>query len=720
MRSVTRATTATRFRTLAHGRAVAAVAVALALTITDAAQAADLGLEVRATPQSRRALPRIAISVPPGAADAVRTVYVVSRVEDPPRDVTLTATVEDAQATLSPTGLLPLTDRSSVVPVRISVPNPDRSLTGALVATAGQRGQTLAQIAVKHDPNAVISIEGADDQGVKRLAPAEEMRERFTIVSGTDTPITDLRIAVAPFRDPEGQQTVPDVTVDGAPLREGAPYAIPGRGRRTLAIAARLPVGGEYVSAIELRYGLRAANVPLHVRRTHVAPTVALTDPGSVQASTGRPASFQLELRETGGHVLLLPVPSLVLRRSDGDRAFSLSPGEVTLDGAQVSLRLEPGETRSVEVAVPGVQGPGRYAARISFGGEPEPKQATATVFVRRPVEQALLVMLIALALGEWARRLLSGRQLAQQRRTDVAALDGGLGRLAAGSTPVVEEQLAGLDRAVPPSTTNGTVAAALAGAADAVRAELLATRRTLDEVVTADAARTAAWRTWLDAAADQISALIDHVQELPGVEPAPRDRLRQQLVPDVEKIRDAKDPRVGIERYCDASAHYLETAASGLAALTAGRRRPDVGRLAEDSVRAAKAGNLARAWDGYTTALQVWNGSQPAAGVGPDSPREEVEEAVRRAAAAALPTTAGGATTAAPRVTTFGQPRPALVTSAIVGLLALLAGVIVLYLPDRTWGTLADFGKIFLFVAVIHLVVVSVALGVAQRESSL
>jgi hypothetical protein len=705
---------------MAHGRAVAVVLVALAVIGTDAAKAADLGLEVRATPQSRRALPRIAISVPPGAADAVRTVYVVSRVDDPPRDITLTATVEDAQAAVSPTGPLPLTDRSSVVPVRISVPNPDRTLTGALVATAGQRGQTLAQIAVKHDPNAVVSIDGADDQGLKRLAPAEEMRERFVIVSETDRTITDLRIAVAPFRDPEGQQIVPDLTVDGAPLREGAPYVIPGRGRRTLTVAARLAVGGEYLSAIQLRYGAVAANVPLHVRRTHVAPTVELTDPGSVQANTGRPAAFQLELRESGGHVLLLPVPSLVLRRSDDRRAFSLPPGEVTLDGLQVPLRLEPGETRSVEVAVPGVDGPGRYTARISFGGEPEPKRATATLFVRRPVEQAVFLMLIALAFGEWARRLLSGRQLAHQRRNEVAALDGGLGRLAAGSTPVVEEQMAGLDRAVPASTTNGTVAAALAGAADWVRAELVTTRRTLDDVASADAARTAAWRSWLDAAADQISALIDHVQELPGVEPAPRDRLRQQLAPDVEKIRDAKDPRVAVERYCDASAHYLETAATGLAGLTARRRRPDVGRLAENSVRAARAGDLAAAWESYATAVQAWSGSQPAAGVGPHSPRAEVEEAVRRAAAAAPPTTDGAATTPAPRPTASGQPRIALVTSVVVGLVALFAGLIVLYLPDRTWGTLADFGKLFLFVAAIHLVVVTVALRVAQRESSL
>ncbi|HWT26130.1 MAG TPA: hypothetical protein VN213_21665, partial [Solirubrobacteraceae bacterium] len=418
------------------GAAVAA-ALVLALLGADTASAADLGLEVRATPESRRGLPRIALSVPPGAADAVRTVYVVSRVDDPPRDIRLTATVEDAQATLSPPGPLPLTGRDSVVPVRIGVPNPEGDLTGALVATAGSRGETLAQIAVKHDPDAVISIDGVDDQGLKRLVPRESVLERFTIVSDADTPVTDLTLAVRPVRDPEGQQIVLDATIDGAPLRPGSPYTVPAHGRRTLAITARLPLGGEYQSAIEMRYGDVVANVPLHLRRTHAAPTVALTEPGAVQATTGRDVSFQLELRETGGHIVTLPLPSLLLQRAEDGRPFAVPPGDITLDGVQAPTRLEPGETRLVDVAVPGAGAPGRYTARLSFGGEPQPKQVTATLFVRRPVEIAIVVMLLALAFGEWARRLLSARHVGQRRRRELASLDGGLGRLASRGAPV-------------------------------------------------------------------------------------------------------------------------------------------------------------------------------------------------------------------------------------------------------------------------------------------
>jgi hypothetical protein len=708
-------------RSVLPRRMVAAALTVAAMIVTEgSAHAADLGLEVRASPGSRRALPRITIRVPPGAADAVRTVYVLSRVPDPPPDVRLTATVEDSQAVLSPSGRLVLSGRDSVVPVRITVPNPERAQTGTLVATSQDRGQTLAQIAVKRDPAAVISVDGADDAGLERISPVESTREAFTITSRADEAVTDLRIAVAPFRDQEGGQIVPDVTLDGAPLRAGAPYEVPSHGRRSLVVRAGLEVAGEYQGSIRLGYGRIVAELPLRIRRTRVPPTIALTSPGSVQTVTGRTTRFPLEIRETGGHTVVLPLPSLVLRRADGDRRFSQAPGEVTLDGLRVPVRLEPGEVRSVDVAVPGVQGPGEYTARISFGGEPEPKQATATLFVRRPVEIAVLVLLLGIAASEWARRRFSGPHLAVRRRSEAASLDGGLGRLVAGSAPVVEEQMAGLERAVPPPT-NGNMSSALAAATDSVRGELIATRETLDRLAGADATRTSAWRTWMNAAADELMALIEHASELPGVEPSARERLRQRLVPDIESIRTENDPRLATERYRDASAHYLETAATGLAALTARDRRPDVGRLAEISVQAARAGDLARAWQGYIAAAHAWDGSYANVRVDTAARRGAHEAAEEEALAPAVAVVGPPAAVAgpSPRRSTGPYSRTTAATSAVIALAMVLVGVLVLYQPDRAWGTLADLLAMFAFAAGIHSVVVWLTLQAAQRDIS-
>jgi hypothetical protein len=696
----------------------AVVATVLALCALDpaGAAAAGLGFEVRATPDSRRPLERIAITVPPWGVDAVRTVYVLRPRAGPLDDVRFEATVDDGPATVSPAGAVSTPGRDGIVPVRISVAEPRHGQTGALVATAGGRGQTLAAIAIKRDPDAVVSVAGADDEGVSRISRSALTSERFTLASGADREITDLRIRVPPLRDPEGLQVRTEAAVGGAPLREGRPHRLPARGTLTLTVSAVLEVAGEHHGAIQLAYGGLTTAVPLRVRRVNAAPTIALADPEPMQLLTSDDKSVFLQVRETGGHTIELPPPSVLLRRSDGGALFSVPSGQVLLDGRRAPVELQPGQARALRVSLAGLDGPGRYAAHLSFGGEPRPTEATATVFVRHPAWIAVLILVMAVALSEGARELRSGRIAALRRGRAMAAVDGELGNLATVCAPAIDEQLERLDRAVPPGTGAGRTEP-LAGATQAVRTELVETRRSLERIADADSARTAAWRAWFEAAAEAVAALVERTPGLPGVTPAGRNRLRQQLAADMDEIRQARDPRLAVNRYCDASAQFLDTAATGLALVAAGdgADRADVGRLAESSARAARSGDLARAWDGYIAAAQAWNGSgsrRTPDREGPPDPAAGTPGATTSPRIASRDASSGNRVPAHPIA-----PGRELAISLMAGAVAAVAGVIVLYEPDRAWGTFSDAVLLVAFAVAIHQGLTHGALRLLRRR---
>lgn len=671
---------------------------------------ADLGLQVRASPEARRPLPRIAIAVPRWSRDAVRTVYVLGRPGDTLEDVSFRATVGDEEATLTPSGAITIPGGRGVVPLRISVPNARATDTGTLVATAGQRGQTLAQIAIKRDPEVVVSVAGADDGGVKRISRAEITRQRFTLVSGTDRDITDLRVRVGPLRDPEGRQVLAGVRLDGTPIGQGGPYVLRGRETMSLTVTPRLEVAGEHQTTIRLTYGRTTAEMPVQIRRTGVAPTVQLTDPGSVQLETSSDKVFDLEIRESGGHQVVLPPPSLVLRKVDEDRKLSLKPGDVALDGAQTPTIIQPGQAKTAEVTVPGVDGPGRYEARISFGGEPEPKETTATLFVRRPAWVVLILLLAVMAISELLRRIWSSRTIGRRHDAAIASLDGELTRVAAVGAPVIDEQIGGLMRVVPPGMDGDDTE--LGRATRTLESQLLIERESLGQVAAAESGRSAAWRTWLDAAADHMALLPDRTSKLPGVDAAAQERLRQQLRPDTTAIREASDPRIALERYFDGCTRFLEVAAAGLAETAGGvdgngRRRPEVARLAGMAVEAARAGHLRRAWADYGRAIATWNGtSEPIVEGLPTRDQGNRTESGTSAFQEGLNV---------PARITLGPPLIEVVVSGLAALGAVTAALLLLYAPDRTFGSATDLALAAVLAVAIHQILTVVGLRAAR-----
>src|SRR5262249_28772537 len=241
-----------------------------------------------------------------------------------------------------------------------------------LIALADGDAQELAQVSVSRQSEAVLSITGAGSTGIQLTSPAAAFTHEFEISSAKAQPVKDLRIRVNPFQAADGEQITPSVSVAGAPLAD-QDYAVPGLGSLRFTINAPLAAAGDYDSAITLTYSGQQSSVPLKVTRSHVALSIAVTDAGTHQRTvtpfTDNAFTFPLEVRETEGRTVKLPVPSVVLKRKDGEAEFVVPPGDIKLDGATTPHEVKPEAVETVDVTISTLDDAGEYTARLRFPG---------------------------------------------------------------------------------------------------------------------------------------------------------------------------------------------------------------------------------------------------------------------------------------------------------------------------------------------------------------
>ena len=696
------------------------------------AASADLGLEVLERPDATEAIGEtIEIKVPDGAEDAIRTVYLRQSGDTALADVTLTARVDEREATIGPPGATTTTPvtvppKGQIVPVTIKVANPGRNEhSGPLDAVAGGKGQHLGTIRTIRSPEAVLAFAGADATGIADKSDTGAFSRTLEIVSSKNQRVDDLRIEVGPFQDPTGVEIEPTVTVGGKPLTDQA-YLVPGLGSLDLTIAAPLAVAGDHRASLTLTYaGVRAVTV-LKVTRTRVAATVDLTDPGTVTQSSHQAATFELELHENAGRQVLLPLPSLLVKHEDDeDSSFTIESGHVTVDGSRMPVPLSPGETKTVSIAVPGIEGPGKFTARVRFGGEGEPKDATATVLRRWSWLIALGILLLALAIGEalryfWAThavRLRSQQTLARVKdeldrivrqvglgegdgevvkvlrthlRTAYQALQDDARADISTDRDAVRARLAPLGRwlalrakarkaqagdavwtklataaaylrfettEAAPANTALDAAASDLDRAPALRAELDALEENVQrwestgrqgplpdaaatirqeierarvalgktDVAEADAARTAAWRAWLTAAADEAARLTDVTAKPPGVADEAWTAFVLEAPATLAAIRASRDPAVAYSRYVELSGRYVSLAAAGILET---QDDADVRTAATAAVTAVAAKDLTTAWHWYLNAKELASEAEGEGAGEPDDDRVPVPPA--------------------------------------------------------------------------------------------
>ena len=772
---------------------------------------ADLGLEVLERPDSKESIGEIIeIKVPDGATDAVRTVYLRQAGDKELANVVMTADVDGHAATIGPPGATTTTPVTvppdgQIVPVTIRVADPGRNEhSGSLDAVAGGKGQYLGKVQTSRRPDAVLAFAGADATGLTDKSDTGAFSRTLEIVSSKNQRVDDLRIKVGPFQDPTGAEVEPTVTVGGEPLADKS-YEVQGLGSLEVTIAAPLAVAGDHQTSISLTYADVRAVTVLKVTRTRVAPTVDLTDPGTFAQSADDDATFELEVHENAGRQVLLPQPSLLVKRKeDADSAFTVESGQVTVTSTEPGppLQLQPSATKTLKIAVPGVDGPGEFTARVRFGGEGAPKEATATLLRRSSWLLAAVILLSALAIGEvlryfWATyavRLRSqltlarvkdeldrvvrqvglgegdgevvrvlrarlwtayqtlegnaradvstdreavrirldplGRWLALRAKarkaqageviwaklstaaaylrfqtTDAAAAEAALNEAASNldRAPVLRAELDALALAVEQWEASGR-AGPPPDAAATIRQEIERARVALDkaDIAEADAARTAAWRGWLTAAAEELARLADIAARPPGTPDPAWTQFVLGAPTELAAIRASQDPAAAYARYVGLSSAYVALAAAGiLETLSPKVRKHEAARTAAAAaMSSAQNHDLTTAWERYLTAKRLASeavgGAAGEAAFGDTGAPDD----------ALAPVPPASAPEAAPTGQEPDEPdaripsgdaigadlgRLEWAVTAVAWILAAVSGLLLVYVPDHAWGGVGD-----------------------------
>jgi hypothetical protein len=425
------------------------VAASLALAApAPAATVADLQLltSTDGAPQAQ-----LELAVRPGSESVDRVVFLKTADGSKLEDVQLEGIVEGKPLAITPVGGQAgakfTIEQDGLVAVRVSAADPKPG-TGELIASAGGRARKLADIEVKRNLKAVLSVVGAGEEGLKVATTASLFKRDIDIVSAARRPVTDLRIRVAPFTGAQSQQAVPTVTVGekNEPLDPNKDYSVGDLGSLQLHVQAELTANGDHTSSIVLAYGDERTVIPLVVTRTRVALNLNLDTPDAdatdIWGQNGS-AEFDLVLRENEGRTLLLPTPIVTVKRTDGDRVRTVAPDKVTIDGkAPGPIPLDPDQPTKLRVKVDGLPGPGLYTARIEFGGgQGAPTHVDATAHVRRQWLWALLLILASVFLSDLVRRRWRTTRLRLVAQRELADLSEDLERIVAATGTTEDEE---------------------------------------------------------------------------------------------------------------------------------------------------------------------------------------------------------------------------------------------------------------------------------------
>ena len=445
-------------------RLAVAIVITLAMpfflgSLAGGASAADAppAITVLSDPQSKEPIsPPLTLTVHSGATDAEELVFLKQSSGKELTGVKLLVRglgIDFTQG-VAPDGTVTLPDAQPIA-VGIKATNPSPDGTGTVFAEIPQQGTVkLIDLAIRRSRADVIHLAGVGSDGKLALASDTTDFNRDVRITSSSPQQESVSVSVDPLTDPAGASVPLAVQLGGTALTGTREVTVPGFGRVPLTLSATLTASGMYTTTISLVHDQTAVDVPVTITRSHDAPTIAL---GTVTSSQGLAHWFKagatviVPFDETSGRPLSLSAPAIELEKSTGDGQRSYSGFTATIDEQR-------GETIPVAADLPshlsiqlGGLSPGTYTAHVRFHGGPTPLQATATVFVRRSILWAIVLIALGIVLAEIVRRLRGASTQRLQRRLIVSSLEEQLERIThdGGATLLEQPQIQALNESI-------------------------------------------------------------------------------------------------------------------------------------------------------------------------------------------------------------------------------------------------------------------------------
>jgi hypothetical protein len=386
---------------------VGALAAAFLLAAAPVASASD-EVEFRLLPGGAPTT-EIALPVPSGESSASVVVF-AGHTGDRPLDVQLlpqlaggTLTVLDAADQVARSVTLPPVSDAAALQLRVTTTKAGRYEGFLLVLENGRvRGRLTVVVAKATDTG--LRLEGADNGKVTVDSLATEFERTFRVLSSARA-ATPVRLRVSPLTDPLSAQVPTVVTVDGRPYR-GEELTVPAQGELAFTVSAELPVGGDHRGTVAVTYGGEPLLVDLSIRRTRVAPSVAVEPIATVQSRMRwgfRPTDVDLRLllRETNGQRVVLDAPALASLTRDargGSVAARFDDVRLLVGGRPVTaVRLEPSQALEVTLRIANLAEPGKYTGSLRVAS-PDGSALTSPIAIL--LHQGMLMAGLAILLG--------------------------------------------------------------------------------------------------------------------------------------------------------------------------------------------------------------------------------------------------------------------------------------------------------------------------------
>jgi hypothetical protein len=392
---------------------------------------------------------------------------------------------------------------------------------------------TSAPPATATTPASVVVVQATTTASIALGAiPTTRIEVPITLEERGGGVANGLTLRVEPLANVSGA-----VPLRFVPAAEGTlPAVLPPYGQLSGKLVADLPHAGDYTSSLRLLYngkiqGIYAITLSRAVAAV-AAPTALPLDPGElsdilveVWPYAEQSVVVTTTLAPSGAEPVTVAEPSLrTLTQKIGENNLGADAATmaVTEDGKKAlkfPLTLQPGQTQPLRLAIGGVDGAGRYDAKIRFQGPGRtPIDKTIVVRAREGRWVAFLCTALGVAASFLLRRWYTSRRprLVLERR--VAALDATVSEAAAQAAQdaVIQEVAAALGAQVTRAWKNAILTEAWTDLASFVLLE-----RKVDLMLGWISARVAVSRTKPPSVASAVADDMDGVEKflrMPGV----------------------------------------------------------------------------------------------------------------------------------------------------------------------------------------------------------
>nr|AIA13298.1 Unknown Function [uncultured bacterium] len=310
--------------------------------------------------------------------------------------------------------------------------------TGELVAVADGQPQVLATMHLKKTAPDPLALSGAKDGAFLAVATTNAFTQELTIESTTAAAIPVV-VTVSPLQHADAGSATTTVAVDGGPYDQRTPITVPAQGTAKFTVSATLPRSGDWKGTISLVYGTTRATTNLEVNRRRLAPSITIDEITPVHDTLaflglGKPEPHEVRMlvhiQETEGQDLELELPSVLpLVRESGANKFQTTDHEKVrfeVGGKAVETITVPADGEvDVTVIFTDLTTPGTYTGAVKFAAPgPTSTEKAYSIFVRRSIWTAALIIFLAVALSAAIRWFLvsrRGRLKARARVTQLA-----------------------------------------------------------------------------------------------------------------------------------------------------------------------------------------------------------------------------------------------------------------------------------------------------------